>query len=230
MDDFTVSRIFINLLIATKWTIFLSLIAFVGGGVVGSLVTLMRISPNRWLRSFSWLYVEFFQGTPLLLQLFLAFFGLSIVFRVNLSPLQAATLALTAFTSSFLADIWRGSIEAIPRGQSEAAEAIGFGYFKRLQLIVLPQAFKLSIAPTVGFLVQVIKGTSLASIIGFTELSRAATEINNVTLKSLLVFSLAGLIYFCLCYPLSIWSQQLEKKFSYGEEVVLKSPEAVQRV
>lgn len=215
MDGFTVSRIFINLLIATKWTIILSVIAFVVGGLVGFLVTLMRISSNKWLRGISWIYVEFFQGTPLLLQLFLAFFGLSVVFRVNLSPLQAATLALTGFTSAFLVDIWRGSIEAISKGQWEAGSAIGFGYFKQLQLIILPQAFKLSIAPTVGFLVQVIKGTSLASIIGFTELSRAASEINNVTLRSLLVFSLAGLIYFALCYPLSSWSQRLEKKLSY---------------
>jgi polar amino acid transport system permease protein len=215
MEGFTLSQIFIDLLIATKWTIILSLIAFVAGGIVGFLVTLMRISSNRWLRGLSWFYVEFFQGTPLLLQLFLAFFGLSVVFKLNLSPLQAATLALTGFTSAFLVDIWRGSIEAIPRGQWEASSAIGFGYLKQLQLIILPQAFKLSIAPTVGFLVQVIKGTSLASIIGFTELSRAASQINNVTLRSLLVFSLAGLIYFLLCYPLSAWSQQLEKKLSY---------------
>ena len=215
MDDFTVSRIFINLLIATKWTIILSLIAFIGGGVVGFGVTLMRISSNRWLKGISWVYTEFFQGTPLLLQLFLAFFGLSVAIGVNLSPLQAATLALTAYTSAFLAEIWRGSIAAVPQGQWEAASAIGFGYFKQLQLIILPQAVKLAIAPTVGFLVQVIKGTSLASIIGFTELSRAAALINNVTLESLLIFGLAGLIYFILCYPLSFWSQHLEKKLAY---------------
>lgn len=215
MDEFTTSRIFINLLIATKWTIILSIIAFVLGGIVGFLVTLMRISSNKWIRSISWFYVEFFQGTPLLLQLFLAFFGLSVVFGVNLSPLQAATLALTGFTSAFLANIWCGSIAAISQGQWEAGSAIGFGYFKQLQLIILPQALRLSIAPTVGFLVQVIKGTSLASIIGFTELSRAASQINNVTLQSLLVFSLAGVIYFILCYPLSTWSQQLEKKLAY---------------
>ncbi|MBD2071334.1 amino acid ABC transporter permease [Leptolyngbya sp. FACHB-671] len=215
MDEFTVSRIFINLLIAAKWTVILSLIAFIGGGIVGAAITLMRISSNKWLRGISWVYIEFFQGTPLLLQLFLAFFGLSVAFGINLSPLQAATLALTGFTSAFLADIWRGSIEALPQGQWEAGSAIGFGYFKQLQLIILPQAVRLSVAPTVGFLVQVIKGTSLASIIGFTELSRAATQINNVTLQSLLIFSLAGVIYFLLCYPLSTWSQHLERKLSY---------------
>jgi polar amino acid transport system permease protein len=149
------------------------------------------------------------------LQLFLAFFGISVVFGINLSPLVAATVALTTFTSSFLADIWRGSIEAIPRGQWEASAALGFGYFKQLRLVILPQAVKLSIAPTVGFLVQVIKGTSLASVIGFAEISRVATQINNVTLKSLLVFSLAGLLYFALCYPLSAWSHRLEQKLTY---------------
>jgi polar amino acid transport system permease protein len=215
MEEFTTAIIFTNLLIAAKWTLILSAIAFVCGGLIGFLVMLMRISPNKWLSSLSWVYIEFFQGTPLLLQLFLAFFGISIVLGVNLSPLQAATLALTAFTSAFLADIWRGSIAAIGSGQWEAASALGFGYFKKLRLIILPQALKLSIAPTVGFAVQVIKGTSLASVIGFTEISRAAAQINNVTLQSLLVFSIAGLIYFCLCYPLSILSQRLEGSMSY---------------
>lgn len=215
MDEFTVSQIFVNLLIAAKWTIILSAIAFIVGGAVGFLITLMRISSIKWVKILSLIYIEFFEGTPLLLQLFLAFFGISVVFGINLSPLVAATLALTAFTSSFLADIWRGSIEAIPKGQWEASSALGFGYSKQLRLVVLPQAVKLSIAPTVGFLVQVIKGTSLASVIGFAEISRVATQINNVTLKSLLVFSLAGLLYFALCYPLSAWSQRLEKKLSY---------------
>ena len=215
MEEFTTAIIFTNLLIATKWTLILSAIAFICGGIIGFLVMLMRISPNKWLSSLSWVYIEFLQGTPLLLQLFLAFFGISIVLGVNLSPLQAATLALTAFTSAFLADIWRGSIAAIGTGQWEAASALGFGYFKKLRLIILPQALKLSIAPTVGFAVQVIKGTSLASVIGFTEISRAAAQINNVTLQSLLVFSIDGLIYFCLCYPLSVLSQRLEGSMRY---------------
>ncbi|MGB3768970.1 MAG: amino acid ABC transporter permease [Phormidesmis sp.] len=215
MDEFTLSRIFINLLIATKWTLILSLIAFVGGGLIGALIALMRISSNPFARSISWIYVEFFQGTPLLLQLFLAFFGFSVVTGINLSPLVAASIALTAYTSAFLGDIWRGAIQAVPRGQWQAASAIGFGYFDQLRLIILPQAVRLAIAPTVGFLVQVIKGTSLASIIGFTELSRAASLINNVTLQSLLIFGMAGLIYFALCYPLSSWSQKLERKLAY---------------
>jgi len=213
-DDFTLGRIVLNLLIATKWTIILSLIAFVVGGIVGFLVMMMRISPIKPVQFLSWLYVEFFQGTPLLLQLFLAFFGTSVVFGINLSPLAAATLALTVFTSSFLADIWRSAIEVLPKGQWEAASVLGLNYFQQLRFVILPQAVKLAIAPTVGFLVQVIKGTSLASVIGFTELSRAAAQINNVTLQPLLVFSIAGVIYFLLCYPLSLWSQRIEQRLT----------------
>lgn len=215
MQEFTLSNILSNLLLATRWTIALSAIAFVGGGIVGFLVMLMRISPNKIIKYLSLIYVEFFQGTPLLMQLFLTFFGLSVIFNLNLSPWIAAAIALTTYTSAFLAEIWRGSVAAIPKGQWEASTALGLNYFKQLQRIILPQAIKMSIPPTVGFAVQVIKGTSLASVIGFVELTRSATAISNVTFKPFLVFTIAAVIYFCLCFPLSLWSKHLEQKFAY---------------
>ena len=149
------------------------------------------------------------------MQLFLTFFGLSVIFNLNLSPWIAAAIALTTYSSAFLAEIWRGSVAAIPKGQWEASTALGLNYFKQLQRIILPQAIKMSIPPTVGFAVQVIKGTSLASVIGFVELTRSATAISNVTFKPFLVFTLAAVIYFCLCFPLSLWSKHLEQKFAY---------------
>lgn len=215
MQDFTLPQILSNLLVATRWTIILSAIAFIGGGLVGFLVMLMRISPLKPLKYLSLVYVEFFQGTPLLMQLFLAFFGLSVLMQVNLSPWIAASIALTTYSSAFLADIWRGSIEAIPQGQWEAANALGLHYFKQLRLVILPQAIQMSIPPTVGFAVQVIKGTSLASVIGFVELTRSASAISNVTFQPFLVFALAAGIYFCLCFPLSLWSKKLEQQFAY---------------
>ena len=215
MQEFTLSNILSNLLLATRWTIALSAIAFVGGGIVGFLVMLMRISPNKIIKYLSLIYVEFFQGTPLLMQLFLTFFGLSVIFNLNLSPWIAAAIALTTYSSAFLAEIWRGSVAAIPKGQWEASTALGLNYFKQLQRIILPQAIKMSIPPTVGFAVQVIKGTSLASVIGFVELTRSATAISNVTFKPFLVFTIAAVIYFCLCFPLSLWSKHLEQKFAY---------------
>lgn len=216
MQDFTLAQILTNLLIATKWTIALSAIAFIGGSMVGFLLMLMRISPNRIIKGVSILYIEFFEATPLLMQLFLIFFGISVLFDLNLSTWAAASIALTTYTSAYLADIWRGSIEAIPLGQWEASRALGLNYFKQLRKVILPQAVRLSIPPTVGFAVQVIKGTSLASVIGFIELTRSASSISNVTFQPFLVYSLAAVIYFCLCFPLSLWSKKLESSFTYG--------------
>lgn len=216
MQDFSLADILANLLIATQWTIALSAIAFVGGGIVGFLLMLMRISPNRIFRGLSIIYIEFFEATPLLMQLFLVFFGISVLFGLNLSTWAAASIALTTYTSAYLADIWRGSVEAVPQGQWEGARALGLSYFKQLRKVILPQAVRMSIPPTVGFAVQVIKGTSLASVIGFIELTRSASSISNVTFQPFLVYSLAAVIYFCLCFPLSWWSRKLERSFAYG--------------
>ncbi len=215
MQDFTLANILANLLIATRWTIALSAIAFFGGGIVGFIIMLMRISPNPIIRTISLIYVEIFEATPLLMQLFLVFFGISVLLGLNLSAWAAATIALTTYSSAFLADIWRGSVEAVPRGQWEASRALGLPYIKQLKRIILPQAVRMSIPSTVGFAVQVVKGTSLASVIGFIELTRSASSISNVTFQPFLVYSMAALIYFCLCFPLSLWSKHLEKKFSY---------------
>lgn len=215
MQDFSLPQIITNLILATRWTIALSAIAFLGGGLVGFAVMLMRISPNRALKSISVVYIELFEATPLLMQLFLVFFGISVLFEVNLSTWTAAAIALTTYTSAFLADIWRGAIQAIPVGQWEASKALGFTYLRQLQKVILPQAVRASIPPTVGFAVQVIKGTSLASVIGFVELTRSASSISNVTFEPFLVYFLAAVIYFCLCFPLSLWSRSLERRFSY---------------
>ena len=215
MQDFTLPQIFANLLLATRWTIALSAIAFIGGGLVGFAVMLMRISPNRLLRMVSTLYIELFEATPLIMQLFLVFFGISVLFEINLTTWTAAAIALTTYTSAFLADIWRGAVNSIPTGQWEASKSLGLSYFKQLEKVILPQAIRISIPPTVGFAVQVIKGTSLASVIGFIELTRSASSISNVTFQPFLVYSMAAAIYFCLCFPLSLWSRRLEGKFSY---------------
>lgn len=175
---------------------------------------LMRISPWPPLKYISWAYLEIVQGTPLLIQFLLAFFGISIL-GINLSPWMSATLALTTFTSAFLGDIWRGSVESIPTGQWEASKALSMNYAQQVALVILPQAIRRSIAPTVGFLAQVIKGTSLASAIGFVELARSATNITNVTFDPFFVYFVTAVIYFGICYPISVASRKLEKSLAY---------------
>ena len=119
MTDFSTWDIVRNLLMAARWTVLLSVFALVCGGVVGVAVLLMRSSRRRSLRTVAICYIEVFQGTPLLMQLFLLFFGLSLT-GVEVAPWTAAGAALTLFTSAYLAEIWRGCVDAIPRGQWEA--------------------------------------------------------------------------------------------------------------
>ncbi|MGH6640995.1 MAG: amino acid ABC transporter permease, partial [Polaromonas sp.] len=165
MVDFSLWDIFRNLLLALRWTVALSLIAFVGGGLVGLLLLIARLSGGRGAGLAVSAYVQLFQGTPLLMQLFLAYFGLAL-FGINTSAWLAAALALTLYTSAYLAEIWRGCVDAIPKGQWEAAQSLALNFGEQLHHIVLPQAFRIAVPPTVGFLVQVIKGTALASVIG----------------------------------------------------------------
>jgi polar amino acid transport system permease protein len=196
---------------AARWTIGLSLIAFIGGALGGLLVALARTSESGAARGAATVFVQIFQGTPLLLQLFLIFFGAPVL-GIDVNPWIAAGAALILNTSAFLGEIWRGSIQAIPRGQWEAAQALGLHYVPRMRDVILPQAFKIALPPTVGYMVQVIKGTSLAAIIGFTEVTRAGQIINNATFQPLIVFSLVAGIYFALCWPLSLLAARMERR------------------
>ncbi|MDQ8018717.1 MAG: amino acid ABC transporter permease [Bordetella sp.] len=202
---------FLFILEAAKWTLALSAIAFVGGAILGLVIALMRVSDNSVARGVSRTFIQIFQGTPLLLQLFLIFFGAPVL-GLDINPWVAAGVALVLNSAAFLAEIWRGCIEAIPRGQWEAAEALNLGYVDRMRDVVLPQAFKIALPPTVGYLVQIIKGTSLAAIIGFTEVTRAGQIINNATFQPLPVFTTVAAIYFVICWPLSLLAAHMERK------------------
>jgi polar amino acid transport system permease protein len=211
MVEFTLWDIFRNLLLAARWTVLLSLIAFVGGGVLGLGLLLARVA--RWPgaeRGVS-VFVQVFQGTPLLMQLFLAYFGLALI-GLDVSAWVAAALALTLYSSAFLAEIWRGCVNAIPKGQWEAADSLALNFVEKMRHVVGPQAVRIAVAPTVGFLVQVVKGTALASVIGFIELTKAGTMISNATFQPFKVYACVALLYFALCWPISALSQRLERK------------------
>jgi polar amino acid transport system permease protein len=200
-----------NLLLAARWTVMLSIVAFIGGGLVGLLILFLRISSMNALSRFGRFYIGLFQGTPLLMQLFLMFFGLPMLgFRIE--PWTAAVLGLTFFASAYLAEIWRGGVEALPRGQWDAGASLGLHYLQELRLIILPQAFRIALAPTVGFLVQLIKSTALTSIIGFEELLRTSNAINNATFEPFTVYGLVAAIFFAMCFPLTQYARALERR------------------
>ena len=210
MVEFTLWDIVRNLLLAGRWTVALSLIAFVGGGLVGMALLLTRLAKPAVAGRFVAGYVQLFQGTPLLMQLFLSYFGMGLL-GLDVSPWFSAALALTLYTSAFLCEIWRGCVNAVPRGQWEASDSLALSFGEKLRYVIGPQALRIAVAPTVGFLVQVIKGTALASVIGFIELTKAGTMITNATFKPFTVYACVALMYFALCWPVSAWSRRLER-------------------
>ncbi|XJC79199.1 amino acid ABC transporter permease (plasmid) [Delftia tsuruhatensis] len=209
------------LLEGALWTVVLSLISFIGGGLGGALVALARISTWRPLRYLAIAYIQIIQGTPLLVILFLSYFGLSIM-GLTLPPLVAAGLSMTIYVSAYLGEIWRGSIQSVARTQWEAAKCLALSRWQRLYLVILPQAVRIATPPTVGFMVQIIKNTSLASIVGFVELVRAGQLINNSIFQPFLIYVLIAALYFALCYPLSAWSRRLEMRLHFAHRPVQK--------
>ncbi len=212
MVQFTSVHVY-YLLDAAKWTILLSLLAFAGGAVLGMTLALGRVSRLRVLQLLAAAYIQLVQGTPLLILLFLSYFGLSIL-GYRLSPIVAAGLSLTLYAGAFLGEIWRGCIQAVPRTQWEASDCLGLNRFQQYAYVILPQATRIAIPPTVGFMVQIVKSTSLASIIGFVELSRAGQIVNNSTFEPFFVFTCVAAIYFAMCYPLSVSSRYLERRLN----------------
>ncbi|MDP9138012.1 MAG: amino acid ABC transporter permease [Pseudomonadota bacterium] len=201
------------LLLAARWTVLLSAIAFLGGTIGALILLLLRHARPPLGARFVHLYVELLQGTPLLLQLFLVFFGLPLL-GIEVSPLLAAGVALTLYASAFLAEIWRGCVEAIPRGQWDASGSLGLGFFAQLRYVILPQALIIAVPPTVGFLVQLVKSTALASIVGFNELTRAGQIVANATFQPFPIYALVALLYFAMCYPLTLSARMLERRLA----------------
>lgn len=198
------------LLEGTLWTIVLSLMAFGGGGIMGFLIALGRIAPVRAIRLVISTWVQLIQGTPLLIIMFMVYFGLPQL-GMTISPLLAAGLSLTIYASAYLGEIWRGCIQAVPRAQWEAAECLALSRTQRMFKVILPQAIKLATPPTVGFSVQIIKNTSLASVVGFVELARAGQLINNSIFEPFIIYLIVAALYFCLCFPVSVLSRRLEQ-------------------
>lgn len=201
------------LLLATRWTLALAAIAFIGGGIGGLLIAIAGTAPSRISRVLATLYIQCVEGIPLLMLLFLFYFGMSLI-GLRLDPWTSVTIALSVYAAAFLGDIWSGCIRTVPSGQWQASRSLALSYIKTLRLVVLPQAVRIAVPPTVGFLVQLIKGTALASMVGFTELTRAGQILNNQTFKPFIIYCIVAAVYFSICWPLSTWSRVLEVKLA----------------
>ncbi|CAN5375933.1 amino acid ABC transporter permease [soil metagenome] len=204
---------FAALMNGLAWTVGLSLLSFVGGGAVGFVVALSRISGSRVVRFISSAYVQLVQGTPVLILMFVLYFGLSL-FGLDVPPLLAASVAMTIYASAYLGEIWRASLQSVPLTQWEAADCLALTRVQRLFLVVLPQALRIATPSTVGFMVQIVKSTSLASVIGLAEMTYIGKLINNSTFRPFTTYLVIAVLYFGLCYPLSWLARRLERKLN----------------
>ena len=198
------------LVLAMRWTIALTALALAGGSVIGLIVAACGASSRAPPRLLARGYVGLVQGIPLLVWLFLFYFGLS-VFGYNLPPWVAATLGFSVYAGAFLGEIWRGALLSIPKTQWEAGRSIGLTFIEQLRHVIIPQAVKVAIPPTVGFTVQLIKNTSLAAVIGFVELTREGQLTTAATYQPFAVYLIVAALYFCMCYSLSRYARALER-------------------
>ncbi|MDF2621634.1 MAG: amino acid transporter permease [Xanthobacteraceae bacterium] len=194
-------------------TLTLSAIAVFVGTFVGACVTLLQLIGSRLLNVVLRAYIELFRGTPLLMQLFFIYFGLPML-GLDVDRFWAAFVAISLYTGAYVAEVLRAGVEAVPRGQTEAATALGLGFGQRLRYILGPQALRVALPPLVGVYVAVIKDTSLATVIGYNELMRRGMELVLQYGRPLEVFLVVGLLYFLICFPISKLSEWLERKFT----------------
>ncbi|MEQ7919427.1 amino acid ABC transporter permease [Xanthomonas sp. WHRI 1810A] len=201
-------------LLSAAWaTLQLALGALLIGLVVGLLVALLRMNRSPRIRRLATMYVELFRGTPALVQLFILYFGLTAI-GIEFSSFQAAMIGLGLNASAYLSEVYRAGIEAVPKGQFEAAHTIGMTRYKTLRWVVLPQAIRIVLAPIGNVAISLLKDTSVASLIATPDLMLRAQDLSSVYFMPLETYLIVGAMYFVLCFPLSLAVRMLERKTS----------------
>ncbi len=198
---------------AIQYTIPLTLISFIGGIILALLTAMMRLSKSKLIQIPAIIYVSAIRGTPLLVQLFIIFYGLPNV-GINIDPFPSAAIAFILNVGAYASEIIRASILSIPKGQWEAAFTIGMTRWTALRRIILPQAARVSVPPLSNSFISLVKDTSLASLVLVAELFRKAQEIAARTYDFLLLYLEAALIYWVICFILSLIQEVLERRLS----------------
>jgi L-cystine transport system permease protein len=196
---------------AIFYTIPLTLITFVIGIILAILTALARISNMKILQIIARVYVSAIRGTPLLVQLFIIFYGLPNL-DITIGSYTAAVIGFSLNVGAYASEIIRAAILSTPKGQWEAAYSLGMSYPQALRRIILPQAARVSIPPLSNTFISLVKDTSLASLVLVTEMFRHAQEIAAANFEFLLVYTEAALIYWVICFFLSILQQYMEKR------------------
>lgn len=203
----------IDFLMEGLWmTLLISFLALVISMVLGLFVAVLRLSKIRGVPFLAAAYVEVFRDTPVLVQLFWVYYVLPILIGIQISAVTAAVIGLTLHSAAFLGEIYRAGIQSVPQGHVEAAKVLGLKPPQTFVRIVLPQAVRIVLPPMVNNLVDLIKLSSLASVFAVAEITRKATELSASTFRPLEIFTFIALMYFLICWPLSMAIRAMERR------------------
>ncbi len=195
-------------------TIQLSLQVILLGTLVGIVGGVLLLYGPGLVRGLVRVYVDIIRGLPLLVTIFIIFYGIPAI-GIPMPKFTAAVLALTFFAGAHMTEIVRGAIGSIPRGQTEAGMSIGLTFLQRLRYVIFPQAIRRMVPPWVNLSVELIKGSSLVSLVSITDLMLSTQEILERTAKPIPFYITAGVIYFILCYGFATFGNRLERRFAY---------------
>ncbi|MCX4759781.1 amino acid ABC transporter permease [Streptomyces sp. NBC_01275] len=193
-------------------TVLLSLAAIATGTLTGLLVAAVRTSRVPVLAQLARIYLEVFRGTPLLIQMLFLYFGAAYLNLAGITVFGAALLALTLYQGAYIAEIFRAGIEAVPRGQGEAARVLGLTRVQTFTTVILPQTRAIVLPPLVGQYLSLIKDTSIAVVIGYAELLRQGQAVIDRAGDPATTYLAVAVLYFVICYPLSLVVRRMERK------------------
>jgi len=195
-------------------TLRLAIPSIVLGFLLGLVIGLGRLAPQRWIRVAAMLYVEFFRGVPLVMVIFWMWFIIPIVLKTSIPEFGVALTAFVIFEAAYLGEIVRAGIQSVSRGQVEAATAVGLSGTQSMRYVVLPQALKNMIPSLVTQFIVLFKDTSLASIIGFMDLTKAAQVVNNREVRPFALYLFIAVVYWICTYSMSRYARRLERRLS----------------
>ena len=205
------------LLSGIELTLLVTAAALSSGLVLGLVIALGRMSKRRWIQVPAIAYIELFRNTPALIQLMWVYYCLPILTGLEMSAATSATLALAVNGAAYMAEIIRGGIQGVDRGQVEAARTLGMSYAQTMRKIVLPQAFRRMIPPFVNESVSILKFSSLVSVLGVADLTYQATVLSTTSFRPIEIFTFIALVYLVLCSTLAYLARRLELRMAVSD-------------
>jgi polar amino acid transport system permease protein len=199
-------------------TLYISLVGLALSLLLGLIIGIIRYLRIPILNSLSIAYIDVMRGLPFLMVLYIVYYLLPILFGIILPKLTTGILCLTLHCGAYFSDIFRSSLESVPKGQSEASESLGLSTYQKIRYIIFPQAYRISLPPLAGHTVLLVKFTSQVSLIGIMEITRIAKIHMQVNQQPFLTFSLVAAFYFIICYPMVWFTDRLEKITAFESE------------